>query len=64
MQWYLRELELPKNWPGDKFFKLRKSKLWERQFFSIVTFKQIFDIPFLINLFISLIELKNIKNIK
>ena len=25
----LRELELPKNWPGDKFFKPRKSKFWE-----------------------------------
>ena len=23
-QWYLRELELPKNWPGSKFFKTRK----------------------------------------
>ena len=29
------ELELPKNWPSDTFFK---SKFWERQFFSIVTF--------------------------
>ena len=28
-QLYLRELELPKNWPGDEFFKLRKSKFWE-----------------------------------
>ena len=27
-------------------FKLRKSKFWELQFFSIVTFKWIFDIPF------------------
>ena len=29
IQWYLREPELLENWPGDKFFKLRKSKLWE-----------------------------------
>ena len=35
----MRELELPKSWPGDEFFKLRKSKFWERQFSSIVTFK-------------------------
>ena len=27
------DMELPKNWPGDKFFKLRKWKFWERQFF-------------------------------
>ena len=39
IQWYLRGLELPKNWPGNKVFKLRKSKFWERQFFSIVTLK-------------------------
>ena len=37
IQWCLHELELPKNWPGDEFFKLRKSKFWERHFFSIVT---------------------------
>ena len=49
-----------KNWPGDKLFKLRKSKFWERQFFWIVTFELLFDIPLLINLFIPLIELKNI----
>ena len=30
IQWYLRELELLKNWPCDKFFKPRKSKFWER----------------------------------
>ena len=30
IQWYLRELELPKNWPWGKCFKLRKSKSWER----------------------------------
>ena len=29
----------PKKWPGDKFFKFRKSKFWEHQFFSILTFK-------------------------
>ena len=27
------DMELPKNWPGGKFFKLRKWKFWERQFF-------------------------------
>ena len=43
-----------------QIFKLRKSKFWERQFFSIVTFKQICYISLLINLFIILIELKNI----
>ena len=57
--WYLRELELPKNRRGDKFFKLIKSKFWEHQCFSMVTFKYIFDIPLLINLFIPLIELQN-----
>ena len=36
LQWYLLELELPKKWPGDE---LRKSTFWERQFFSIVSFK-------------------------
>ena len=49
-------------------FELMKSKFWESHFFSIVTFKQIFDIPLLNNLFISfnnllfisLVELKNI----
>ena len=39
IQWHLRGLELPENWPGDKYFKLWKTKFWERQFFSIVTFK-------------------------
>ena len=29
----MRELELSKNWPGDKFFKLRNLKFWERQFY-------------------------------
>ena len=45
-------LELPKNWPGGKLFKLRKSKFWARYFFSVVTFKKIFDIPLFNNLFI------------
>ena len=54
------ELELPKIWQGDEFFELRKSKFWERQFFSIVTFKWKFDITLLFNLFVSLIKLKNI----
>ena len=39
IQWYLRGLELPKNWPANKVFKLRKSKFSERQFFSIATLK-------------------------
>ena len=39
IQWYLREVEISKNWPGDKVLKLRRSKFWERQFFSIATFK-------------------------
>ena len=55
--------------PGDEYFKIRKLKFFENwnYFFSIVTFKQIFDIPLLVNLFISflnlfisLIELKKI----
>ena len=29
----------PKNWPGDIFFKVRKIKFPERQFFSTTTFK-------------------------
>ena len=29
----------PKNWPEEEFFKLRKSKFWERQFFLMVRFK-------------------------
>ena len=49
----LRELELL------KFFKLRKSKFWEREFFSIVTLKQVFDIPLLNNLLISFFNLFN-----
>ena len=48
VQLYLRELELPKYWRGDEVFKLRKSKIWIRQFFSIVMS------------FISLIDLKKI----
>ena len=47
-------LELPKNWPGGKLFKLRKSKFWARYFFSIVTFQKIFDIPLFNNIFIFL----------
>ena len=30
IQWYLRELELRRNWPGNKCFKLRKSNVRER----------------------------------
>ena len=48
----------PKTWLGGEFCKLRKSKFWESQFFSIITSKWVFDIPLLINLFISWIELK------
>ena len=54
---YLRELELPKNWYGDEIFKLRISKFWVGPFFSIETFKQIFEIPSLNNLFISVLNL-------
>ena len=60
IRWYLRELEFPKNWHRGELLTLTKSKFSERQFFSIVTCKWIFDIPLLINLFISLIKLKNI----
>ena len=44
------------------FLKLGKLQFWECQFFSIVTSKvnTVLDIPLLINLFISLIELKKI----
>ena len=56
----MHELELLKNWSGDEFSKLRKSKFWECQLFSIVTFKWMFDISLLINQFTSLIELNNI----
>ena len=49
------------NWHGDSFIKPGKPKFWERQFFSsIVTFKYIFHISLLNNLFINFIELKNI----
>ena len=37
-------------WPGDKAFKLRKSNFWERQFFSIVTFKWMLEFALLINM--------------
>ena len=50
----------PQKLTWSQFFKLKKSKFWERHFFSIVTFKKMFDIPLLINLFIPLIKLKNI----
>ena len=29
-------VSLPKSWPGDKFFKPRKTKFWECQFLSII----------------------------
>ena len=47
-------------WPRDKFFKLRKSKF--RELFLSSNFYVNVDIPLLINLFISLIELKNIQH--
>ena len=56
----MHELELLKNWSANEFFKLRKSKFWEYQLFSIVTFKWMFDISLLINQFTSLIEINNI----
>ena len=37
--WKFSELELPKNWPRDAPFKLRKSTFWVRHFFSVGTFK-------------------------
>ena len=47
------------NWLCHKFFKLRKSKFWGSEFFSIVTPKQVFVIPLLNNLFISFFNLFN-----
>ena len=38
-QWYPHELELPKKWPGNELFELRKLEFWVRHFFSTVTFK-------------------------
>ena len=32
-QWYPHELELPKNWPGNELFELRKLEFWVRHFF-------------------------------
>ena len=41
-------------WPSANFFKLRKSKFWERQFFSsVVTFMSVFDISLLNKVFAS-----------
>ena len=47
IQWYLPELELPRNRPGDELFKLRKSKFWVHHFFSTVTFTKKVDVPLL-----------------
>ena len=54
MQWYFREFELPKNWPEVNFSNLENRK------FENVRFSQlyVFDIPLLVNLFISFIEYK------
>ena len=52
IQWYLHELEVPRNWPGDKFFNLRKAKFWDCQFFSIVTFKYLTFLYLLAYLFL------------
>ena len=60
IQLYVRELELFKNLPGDKSFKPRKSKFWERRFFRILTCEYMSDIALLINLFICWIEIKSI----
>ena len=63
----------PQNWPGDKFFKTRKSKFWERlnsnntqitsQYANILHYHLLNNlfISFL-NLFISIIELKTLLN--
>ena len=41
-------------WSSANFFKLRKSKFWERQFFSsVVTFMSVFDISLLNKVFAS-----------
>ena len=50
------ELELPENWPREKYFKLRKFKFSEHQFFSIAL-KQMFDIPLLNNVPIFFLKL-------
>ena len=39
IQWYLRELLISKNWPGQGFFKL-----WKSRCFSRVTFKWVFGV--------------------
>ena len=54
----LCELVLAKNWRGDKFFKFRRLKFWERQFFSRgIIWLNIWHY-FIIKLFVSLIDLK------
>ena len=50
-------VELSRNWPGIKLFELIKLKFWVCHFFSIVTFKQIFNIPLLSNLFLLITNL-------
>ena len=39
IQWYLRELLISKNWPGQGFFKL-----WKSRCFSRVTFNWVFGV--------------------
>ena len=49
VQWYLRELELPKTDLVTKFFKSRKSKFWEIQFFfAIVTYSKYLTLLYLL----------------
>ena len=70
VEWYLHEFELPKNWHGDKFFKLRKWKFWAGQswerlsnyftFLYLIYFYNWIKNIYFLNLFISVIELKNI----
>ena len=54
----------PQNWPGDKFLNPENQSF---EIVSTVTFKKIFDIPLLNNLFISfldpLVSLTKLKNL-
>ena len=49
VQWYLRELELPKTDLVTKFFKSRKLKFWEIQFFfAVVTYSKYLTLLYLL----------------
>ena len=57
----------PQNWPGDKFFKTRKSKFWERlnsKLYANIWHYHLLNNLFIsfLNQFISLIELKTLLN--